>query len=434
MTFLVNHTVVKFFFEGLWRDEAFSWAMATRGPGILSLTARDFNPPLYYLLLFGWMQVFGSSETALRSLSVLFFAGTLWVAWRYMIDLLGVPPRRAGGYLLLFALNPMLAYYAVEARMYSLVAFFAAASYYAYLANRRFLYVLAMAAGLYTHYFMFLVLGSQVVATLVTAPGLTELRRRLPLLAMPVLLLTPWIVMTAWLKEDYGSAFWVENPGWKFALHLVTMVFTGHDAAYGFLERPERWLFSLPLLALVLWSLWAGYRWMNKREVLLHTALWALLPPVLIFVSTFVKPLLVPRYLIFSAVGLLLLLVAGLERAAPRIRLAMFAVLCALSLFYQAVQAHRHSKGTLRETIARIATDARPEDRMYVGSELDFFPVQYYFGEGRVFVVGRDYDDIAAFTGKVLIPRSSVVQTLPAGAGRAYQLGEDGGVTVLPGR
>ena len=107
MSFLLNHPAAKFLFEGFWRDEAFSWAIASRGARILPLTARDFNPPLYYLLLFAWMQVFGSSEIAMRSLSVLFFAGTLWVLWRFLIDLLTVPPRRAAAYVLLFALNPI---------------------------------------------------------------------------------------------------------------------------------------------------------------------------------------------------------------------------------------------------------------------------------------------------------------------------------------
>src|SRR5262249_20733975 len=151
--------------EGLWRDEAFSWAMASQGLHAVPLTARDFNPPLYYLLLAGWMQLFGPSESALRLLSVLFFCATLWVVWRTMTDLLDVPPRRAWLYISLVAINPLLSYYAVEARMYSLLAFLSAASCYAYLARRPVLYVFATTAGLYTHYFMGLVVLTQVIST-----------------------------------------------------------------------------------------------------------------------------------------------------------------------------------------------------------------------------------------------------------------------------
>jgi len=432
MSFLVNYTVVKFFTESLWRDEAFSWAMATQGLGILPLTARDFNPPLYYLLLYSWMQIAGSSEAAMRSLSIVFFTGTLYVSWRFMIDLLGVPARRAALYLILFAINPMLSYYAVEARMYSLLALLAAASYYAYLARRPALYVLSTTAALYTHYFMFLVIACQVLGSVLTG-GFTELRRRVVLLAAPLMLLAPWVLATMWLKEDYGSEFWVEPLAWKFAVHLVTSIYTGHDAVYGFLERPERWLFVLSLVPLVLWCLWTGYRWAERRTIVANTALWALLPPVSIFILSFVKPVFVPRYLIFSAVGLLLLFVAGLERLQPIARAAALMVLGALALQYQVLQAQRHSKGVFRETIAEISRQAGPDDLLYVARELEFFPAQYYFDRSRVFVFGPKYDDIKAYTGKVLIPRDKVVLALPQTRQRVFVLNGDREVSVVQG-
>ena len=430
MSFLVNHTVVKFFTEGLWLDEAFSWAMATQGFGILPLTARDFNPPLYYLLLYGWMQVAGSSEAAMRSLSAIFFLGTLYVSWRFMIDLLAVPRRRAALYLILIAINPMLSYYAVEARMYSLLAFLAAASYYAYLARQPGLYIASTTAALYTHYFMFLVIACQIAGAILTG-RFAELRRRLFVLAVPLLLLTPWVVTTMWLKEDFGSEFWVEPVAWKFGVHLVTSIYTGHDAVYGFLERPERWLFALCLGPLVLWCLWAGYRWVGRRSIVANTALWALLPPLAIFALSFAKPVFVPRYLIFSAVGLLLLFIAGLERLRPPARTAALVVLGGLAIHYQVLQAHRHSKGIFRETIAEISRQAGPQDLLYVARELEFFPAQYYFDRSRVFVYGRPYDDIKAYTGKVLIPRERVVLTLPPANQRVFVLQGDRDVSIV---
>ena len=431
MNFLAQHTVVKYFYEGLWRDEAFSWAMAAKGLDLLPLTARDVHPPLYYLLLSAWMQVAGSSEVAIRSLSVLFFLGTLWVVWRFMVDLLGVPARRAGLYLVLFALNPILSYYAVEARMYSLLAFLAALSFYAHLTKRPFLYVISTTAGLYTHYFMFLVIGSQIAGAVLAGARRAKWRRQVLLMAMPVVLLAPWLVATVLSKEEFGGEYWVEAPGWRFGLHVLTAIYTGHDPDYGFLERAERWLFALSLLPLVLWSLWAGYRAGERRPVDVYTALWALLPPGLIFALAFVKPMFVPRFLIFSAIGLLLLLVTGLERTTPRLRLALFALLCALSIHYQVVQAHRHSKGAFRETITQIASQAGPEDLLYVRKERDFLLAQYYFDASRVFVLGRRYEDIKENAGKVLIPSGKVLLTMPQPRQRVYILDGDVDVTVV---
>jgi hypothetical protein len=425
MHFLTQSTVVKFFVEGLWRDEAFSWAMATNGLGVLPLTARDFNPPLYYLLLYGWMQLTGSSEVAMRSLSLLFFTATLWVVWRFMVDLLGIARGWASAYVLLFALNPMLSYYAVEARMYSLLALLAAVSFYAYLARRPVLYVVGTTAGLYTHYFMLLVVACQLIAALSSAAGRADLRRRSVAFSAPLLLLAPWLCTTIALKDDYGGVFWIEHPGWKFSAHLVTSIFTGYDAVYGFLDRAERWRFAACLLPLLGWSLWAGSQWRERRPVVVQTIVWALVPAVLVFTLGFVKPLFVPRYLIFSTTGLLMLFIIGIDRTNPAVRVAVLCILSALSLHYQVLQAQRHSKGGFRETIRAAASEAQPEDVLLVRHESDFFPAQYYFGESRVFVYGRRYEAIPAFQGKVLIPRDKVILTPPATSGRVFVLNGD---------
>ena len=56
----------------LWFDEAFSWTLATQfsATDVVSRTARDVHPPLYYLLLKGWTTVFGDSVLAMRLMSV----------------------------------------------------------------------------------------------------------------------------------------------------------------------------------------------------------------------------------------------------------------------------------------------------------------------------------------------------------------------------
>jgi uncharacterized membrane protein len=423
MTFILQHTVLKFFVESLWRDEAFSWAMASHGLGAVALTARDFNPPLYYLLLYAWMQVVGPSEMAMRSLSVVCFCGTLLVVRRFMTDILAIPGRRTWPYLLLFALNPALLYYAVEARMYSLLALLAVASFYAYLARKPVVYVLATTAGLYTHYFMALVILTQIASTMMTERA-ADRRRQLMSAFAPVALFAPWAVAMAWTGRS-DQAFWVDYPAWRFTPHLLTSIYTGHDATYGFLERGERWLFVVGLAPIVCWSLLSGLRPSQSRPALVHVALWALVPPALVFAASFVKPIFVPRYLIFSAVGLLLLLVVGLERARPLFRYAMLAVLCALAGYYQAAQADRHTKGEYRDTIRRIAAHSASTDVLCVSSALDFFPAQYYYDETRVFILGMPYDRIPSYVGKVLIPKARVLDAEGAGSIRGFLLKND---------
>ena len=62
--------------QSLWYDEGVSAFMTTRGAAeIARAAAADIHPPLYYWLLAAWTVPFGSSEVALRGLSVV--AGTL---------------------------------------------------------------------------------------------------------------------------------------------------------------------------------------------------------------------------------------------------------------------------------------------------------------------------------------------------------------------
>ena len=82
---------------------------------------------LYYLLLRGWV-VFGHSEIALRSLSVIIAVGSLWVVIMLARRLFG--PRAALLAGLLFAVNPLFVQFAQDARGYSLALLFVSASCY----------------------------------------------------------------------------------------------------------------------------------------------------------------------------------------------------------------------------------------------------------------------------------------------------------------
>jgi hypothetical protein len=103
-----------------WMDEAITTGIALHKlsaiPGVLR---HDGNPPLYYMMLHVWIQMFGDSETATHSLSLVFGVLTVpvggWAGW----SLFG---RRAGIYAaLLFAFNAWLTAYAQETRMYELM-------------------------------------------------------------------------------------------------------------------------------------------------------------------------------------------------------------------------------------------------------------------------------------------------------------------------
>lgn len=105
----------------LWLDEALSVNIARLPIGdIPSALRQDGHPPLYYVLLHGWMSVVGTGNAAVRSFSGLWavaLIGLLWVAGRRLGG-----ERVAATAVVLVALNPYAIRYATETRMYAMVA------------------------------------------------------------------------------------------------------------------------------------------------------------------------------------------------------------------------------------------------------------------------------------------------------------------------
>jgi uncharacterized membrane protein len=118
---LIAGIVLRFWAKSpLWLDEANTVSIAglplSRIPDALR---HDGAPPLYYVLLHGWIRLFGTSDLAVRSLGGVIAVATfpfMWLAGRRV-------GGRAGAWvaLLLLASSPFAVRYATEARMYSLV-------------------------------------------------------------------------------------------------------------------------------------------------------------------------------------------------------------------------------------------------------------------------------------------------------------------------
>ena len=162
--------------QPLWWDEGYSVYFATEPLArMLALTARDIHPPLYYLLLHGWIQLWGNAAPETGRLLSVWIGGAglllqLWLAWlffrrRPQLLLLTVP---------LAVLNPMQLFYSQEIRMYGLgMALSTAATGFFWVwqrpgtlqscSTRRWAavgYGVTALAGLYTlYYFVFVLVG-----------------------------------------------------------------------------------------------------------------------------------------------------------------------------------------------------------------------------------------------------------------------------------
>src|SRR3954469_14295323 len=115
--------------QSFWLAEAIAINSARLDIGgmIDSLARTEGNPPFYFLLLDGWMRVFGRSEAAIRSLSALIGTATILLGFEIGRRL---ATARVGLVLAaLVAFNPLLVWFSQEARPYALLVLLSGASF-----------------------------------------------------------------------------------------------------------------------------------------------------------------------------------------------------------------------------------------------------------------------------------------------------------------
>jgi mannosyltransferase len=296
-----------------WMDEAITTGISSHSisaiPGILR---HDGNPPLFYLLLHGWMNLFGSSEAATHSLSLLFGLLTvpvgMWAGW----SLFG---RRAGVMAaVLFAFNAWLTYYAQETRMYELMALLGivatAAFLHAFVDRRRgyaILFAATLAAMLYTHTWgVFFFVGALIA--LIPAYAVCDDRRALVrdaalAFAGAGILFLPWVPNLIY-EAAHTAAPWSRPP------RLGTPVLISRQVLGG--DRVTLVLFSACVVGL--WTLFTR----PLRRTREATALWTLIGLLLgtlavAWIASQANPAYVPRY--FAPVIASLLLIAAFGSA-----------------------------------------------------------------------------------------------------------------------
>jgi mannosyltransferase len=335
---------------GLWPDELATVNAATLPVKELLRLVREIDAvdAPYYLVMHGWVKLFGVSEVAIRLPSLLVMAAaagaTALLGRRLFNSELGL---LAG---LLFAVHPITARYGQEARAYAFTILFAvlATLVLTYLLARPTWWsVLGYAAclagmGLFHLMSLFLVAGHAV------AVGIWWWSHRPSR--------TPWwwlgatgiglaaVAPQVWLGySQKASASWIREPQARQLLAAI-------DGIHG----------SGVVAGVLLGVALLGWRNGWKQWML---ASWAVVPVLALYaVSITVLPLYYTRYLLFTAPALVLLAAAGLS---GRFRLGLLVVLAVAvvgvpqQLTYRAPDGHRYDT---RAAAALINRNFQPGD------------------------------------------------------------------------
>jgi mannosyltransferase len=366
-------------------DELFSVYFAERGPAFLLNEGwrSETNPPLYFLLLDGWIALFGQSAIAVRSLSLLFGAATVPVifligraAARHAGDETGLAWRAAAFYLT----SAVIARYALMARPYALSLFFIALAVWGLVeaisvpSQRVWRWSLGFAvaglAALYAHdsALFFLAAAEAVFAVdwLVRRRGDV---RALAGWAGPQLLLVfgaaPQLALIL-AQRNSANIAWIPPAsvaGWiQYAIELLS----GHEYPFGTLQAPALAVTLLVLLVL------APFR--APRAVLAPFGILSVLGLAILAVAG----VLLPRTALWLLIPLAVLQAAAL----PRLWALPVLVLMAFNSFFCLWE---FQPEPWREFLATFDAARRPDDAVILLNGAPAMALRYYgAGEGAV--------------------------------------------------
>jgi mannosyltransferase len=373
--------------QSFWYDEAFTPVHVLHtglGATLRAVVHTENSPPLWYLIAWADVRLFGDGEVALRLPSALAGVATIAVAWGIGAELAG---RRCALFAAaLTAVGPLFVWFSQEARVYALFTLTGGLALLCFLRARReptpvrmAAFALAGALALVTHYFAVFLLAPMVLLLLRER----ALRRSAAPACVAVALVGAALLPLAIAQGGHGTQ-WIGR--WALSSRLAAIpqyYLTGYSGAP--LGHGVELLVALPLLAaLGLW-VWRVAGAARGREegapgaatAVLVIAVTAVLAPVLLAIAG--ADYLAPRNLVAAMIPLTALLafvLASAQLGRAGVWLAAFAAAGFLAISIDVSLSPRLQRGNWR-ALARVLRSGPPAQA--IGTvQLGAAPLQYY--------------------------------------------------------
>jgi uncharacterized membrane protein len=390
-------------------DEAQSiWVAAKPVEAIFPYIAKDVAAPLYIIILHFWIQFLGSNIVIDRILSLLFFLLTLPVL--YLMAKESSSRAIAKLTVVLFSFSPFIMWYTSEARMYTLFTFVACLSNLYFL---RFLQssgkkgktglLLSTVLGLYTHYFFIFLIVTQGAYLLlrlfldVYSVGkgrafahFSWIRQAkvMPLLFLKLMLLAglffaPWILYILFQGGNANSQPLIPSPS-SFNIFQAFINFL-----FGF---QGNWLQGVIISLWPLGIVVLFFAFTQKHHTMItnigYFVLATFFPIILNFSLSYIRPIFLPRYLIFVTPTLFFilswLLVNNSRKVSSFLISTVLLIMFGLML-YQNISTLTPVKEDYRGVSDYLEKNARPGDIIAVSAPFTIYPLEYtYNGTVRI--------------------------------------------------
>jgi len=432
LDYILSHSPILYFTQSLWRDEAFSVLVASR-PLSAFIGKLAFETPLYYIVLHYWMKLFGTTELAVRSLSLVAFAlATVvmifwaesmfkkhWLSWYVPI---------------LFFTNPMLLYYAFEARFYGWVIFLSTLSLYAFTKESWRLWIVATILGFYTHTYFLFIPFVQVIYYLRMHSRLLKQKNwalaiKDPFMgagAISLLCMSPWLLKIA-AEASRLKQSWYYPVDLKLVTSVLGNMFIGYEGTPWYV-----WQY-MPFVTLgFLFIFYLAMKNSHRRQRNLYILLTAIVPLIVVVGISFIKPLFVNRYFLYVTIAQVLLIAYAIENISHELtKKAVAAIILGLVVWVNFWYPAEHKKLPIRDTIMEINLLRGPKDVILAKSPLIFFESIYYSGDpSKVFLYNPEHSPFPWYVGDMIVSAEQMVEELPPYPIRAFLVSDDGSYTI----
>lgn len=350
------------------------------------LFANENNPPLHFYLLHFWMKLFGASAFSVRILSVIF--GSLTVIPIYKIGEEFFSRKVAIITALIFIFSNIHIQESHDARVYTILVFLVALSYYFFLRILKFPnnfwlnvgYITSLVLMLYAHYISGVVLFSQFITVLfLKKEKWKKLKTIFFLQLISVIAFLPFLKVFLYrIGQTTQNESWVPKPSID-ALFIVLRQF-----------------FNQPVVAVAAIIAFVGVliitisKKINTGEKPLVSILtWFLTPYFLVFLVSFYSSLFLAKYIMFASIGFYFIVAVFWDFIASKSKYQF--VILAIPVALSAITANANISTSRRpdllvEQVKQIMTD---ESIVYVCPKWEVPTFCYYYNQS----IFKDYNN-----------------------------------------
>jgi uncharacterized membrane protein len=396
-----------FLFGGSIRlDESQSIWVATKSiPNLLYISGQDVQVPLYSLILHFWLQFLGVEIVVARLLSLIFFVIGLFVFYKLIKEHSTETVALVG--IAVYSLSPFMLWYSGEARTYSLLILVTIANHLYFLRTKRtnsakgsLGYFFTTFVGVYTHYFFIFLLLTQTVyvvgmffrdawsekkdkSTTVFVGEFLNSRKSNFYKSFFLSLVVASSLFSFWLVYVYRLGFaaytqpLLSTPG---TFNLI-QVFVNFIFGFQNINLQSLTVSLWPLIVAVLFLIFTGkvrIRLTNSDYFLIST----FLPVILIFMVSYIRPIFLPRYLIFTTPTLFIILAWTIVNYSRQYFWGITIFVLSLLFFLMALQFSSFNtpvREDYQAAVNYLNTNTTASDIVVVSAPFTVYPIEYYY-------------------------------------------------------